>query len=266
MANYMKSEFYRILHGRTIYLLTLALTSLLVLMNVVLFLFMTYAPGFYYGTVRFSFIWPISDMQAFFIGGFLVVMLLSSDEYKNGVMKNAVAGGIGRTQIFLGKCIVYGLTAAGSAAVILAGFIVSAQILLGGNSATPLDSVYPLQMMLTGTVANLPFSLASVVLTVTLCQFFQKESQVSILWLTVISLIPMTVRMLGYKIPICARIAEWMPWNFMSTQVKVMFSDPQMEALWMHPQGFLKCIIVGVIGIVLFGAAGIIGFRKKDIP
>ena len=84
--------------------------------------------------------------------------------------------------------------------------------------------------------------------------------------LTVISLIPMTVRMLGYKIPICARIAEWMPWNFMSTQVKVMFSDPQMEALWMHPQGFLKCIIVGVIGIVLFGAAGIIGFRKKDIP
>ena len=266
MANYMKSEFYRILHEKTIYLLTFVIMGLAVFVNVVLYLFSTLTPQFRYGTVRFVFGLLITDMQFFYIGALLVVMFLSSDEYKNGVLKNAVAGGIGRTQIFLGKCIVYGLTAAGSAAVILAGFIVSAQILLGGNSATPLDSVYPLQMMLTGTVANLPFTLASVVLTVTLCQFFQKESQVSILWLTVISLIPMTVRMLGYKIPICARIAEWMPWNFMITQVKVMFSDPQMEALWMHPQGFLKCIIVGVIGIVLFGAAGIIGFRKKDIP
>ena len=82
MANYMKSEFYRILHGRTIYLLTLAMASIPVLMNVVLFLFAANAPGFYYGTVRFSMIWPISDMQVFYIGGFLIVMLLSSDEYK----------------------------------------------------------------------------------------------------------------------------------------------------------------------------------------
>ena len=46
MANYMKSECYRILHEKTIYLLTLTMASLLVLMNVVLYLFSAYGPGF----------------------------------------------------------------------------------------------------------------------------------------------------------------------------------------------------------------------------
>ena len=266
MANYMKSEFYRILHEKTIYLLTLSIMGLAVSINVVLYLFSALTPEFRYGTLRYVFGLMITGMQLFYIGAMLVVMFLSSDEYKNGVLKNAVAGGIGRVQIFLGKCIVYGLTATGSAAVILAGFIVSAQVLLGGNSASPLESIYPLRVMLMGVAANLPFSLATVVLTVSLYQFFQKESEVSILWLIIISLIPIAVRLLGYKIPICARIAEWLPWNNMSTQVYVSFSNPQMEALWMHPQGFLKCIIVGVVGIAVFGAVGLIGFRKKDIP
>lgn len=266
MTNYMKSEFYRILHEKTIYLLTLAIMGLAVFINVVLYLFSTLTPDFPYGTVRYVFGLLITCMQFFYIGAMLVVMFLSSDEYKNGVLKNAVAVGVGRIQIFLGKCIVYGIIATGSAAVILAGFIVSAQVLLGGNSAGPSDSIYPLQVMLVGAVANLPFSLASAVLTISLYQFFQKESQVSMLWLIVIALVPIALEVLGIRIPICERIAEWMPWNFMSTQVNVAFSNPQMDVLWMEPQGFLKCVIVGVVGIVVFGAAGVIGFRKKDIP
>lgn len=266
MANYMKSEFYRILHEKTIYLLTLSIMGLAVLGNVALYLFLTLTPEFRYGTVHYVFGLLITSMQFFYIGAMLVVMFLSSDEYKNGVLKNAVAGGIGRVQIFLGKCIVYGIIATCSAAVILAAFIVSAQVLLGGNSAALTDSLYPLQVMLMGVAANLPFSLASVVLTVSLYQFFQKESEVSILWLIVICLIPIAVQLLGYKIPICARIAEWMPWNYTSTEVNVSFSNPQIEALWMYPQGFLKCIIAGAVGIAVFGAAGLIGFRKKDIP
>jgi len=265
MANYMKSEFYRILHGRTIYLLTLALTSLLVLMNVVLFLFMTYAPGFYYGTVRFSFIWPISDMQVFFIGGFLVVMLLSSDEYKNGVMKNAVAGGMNRIHIFIGKCIVYGIVAMISAAVILAVYILTTYALLEADFSVPLESTLPLKVLLTGAAANLPFSLASIVLTVALNQIFQKEIQVSIGWASVTYLIPLAVRLLGMQLPLCARIARWLPWNFLSTEVSVAFGSMQMDALWMHPEGFLKEMIVGAVGILLFGAVGICGIRKKDI-
>lgn len=265
MANYMKSEFFRILHGRTIYLLTLVMASLLVLMNVVLFLFSANAPGFPYGTVRFSFINLISDMEVFYLGALLVVMLLSSDEYKNGVLKNAVAGGTSRIHIFIGKCIVYGIVSIISAAVILAVYIFTTYALLETDFSVPMESMFPLKVLLTGTAANLPFSLASVVLTVALGQIFQKEIQVSISWAAVMYLIPLAVRLLGIQIPLCARIARWLPWNFLSTEVSVSFSSMQMEALWMHPEGFLREMIVGAVGILLFGTWGILGIRRKDI-
>lgn len=265
MANYMKSEFYRILHGRTIYLLTLAMASLLVLMNVVLYLFSAFAPGFYYGTLRFSFIMLISEMEVFYVGAFLVVMLLSSDEYKNGVLKNAVAGGMNRVHMFIGKCIVYGITAMASAALILAVYIFTAYALLEVDFSVPMESTLPLRVLLAGVAANVPFSLASVILTTALCQIFQKEIQAGIGWAVIMYLTPMAFRLLGFQIPVCARIAGWMPWGFVKTEVSVAFSSMQMEALWMHPEGVLKELIAGAVGIILFGAVGIWGVRKRDI-
>ncbi|MEZ3471153.1 MAG: hypothetical protein K1W40_23090, partial [Schaedlerella sp.] len=197
--------------------------------------------------------------------GCLVVMLLSSDEYKNGVMKNAVAGGMNRIHIFIGKCIVYGIVAMISAAVILAVYILTTYALLEADFSVPLESTLPLKVLLTGAAANLPFSLASIVLTVALNQIFQKEIQVSIGWASVTYLIPLAVRLLGMQIPLCARIARWLPWNFLSTEVSVAFGSMQMDALWMHPEGFLKEMIVGAVGIFLFGALGIWGIHKKDI-
>lgn len=265
MANYMKSEFYRIFHDKTIYLITLITTALAVLYNVVHYLALTWLTAFPYGNVRFVLSMLITGMQIFYTGALLVVMLLSTNEYRNGILKNAVASGMSRVQIFVGKCVVYGSVATLSAAVILTGFISTAYALLGWNPAVPLESVWPLQVLLTGAAANLPFSLASVVLTVALCQMFQKESQVYIIWVLIICVIPMSVQILGLKIPLLARIAQWMPWNYMKTQVSVSFLNRQMDALWMHPDGFLKCVAAGAAGIIIFGAAGILGFRKKDI-
>ncbi len=265
MANYIKSEFYRILHDKTIYVFTLVMTALTVFLNLVLYLFQTFTPEFRYGNTNYTFSLLIGSMQLFYIGAFLVAAFLSSDEYKSGVLKNVVAGGIGRIQILLGKCIVYGITATASAAVILMGFIGSAQMLLGWNPAVPVDAVHPLRVLLLGTAANLPFSLACVVLAVSLYQLLRIESQVYVIWISTICLIPIAINLLGLRIPLCAQIAGWMPWNFLKTGLDVSFNSPHMDALWMHPQGFWKCIVAGVIGIVLFGAVGVIGFRNKDI-
>lgn len=265
MGNYMKSELYRIFHARTIYFLTAVLAVLAVFVNVVLYLFRVNTTRFPYGSVRFSFSNLITGMQIFYIGAMLVVMLLSVDEYKNGILKNAIAGGLSRTHIFVGKCIVYSITAMGSAAVILAAYISTAYGLLEYDPAVAQESSLPLQILLTGAAANLPFSLAAVILTVALSQIFKKESQVCILWALIIYLIPTAIQILGLKIPLCAQIAGWLPWNFLQTEVNATFSSRQMDALWMYPEGFLKLMIVGAVGIILFGAAGIAGFRKKDI-
>lgn len=261
----MKSEFYRILHGKTIYLFTLVLAGFATAYNVISYLFLVRTPDFPYGNVKFALMQPITGMQIFYIGALLVVMFLSADEYKYGVLKNVVANGMSRSGIFIGKSIVYGITAACSAAVILAAFISSAYGLLEWNPAVPLESTIPLHVLLVGAASNLPFSLACIVLTVMLNQLLNKENLVYIVWVSVVCLIPMAFQLLGFKISFCARIAGWMPWNFLSTEVYASFSSPRMDALWMHPEGFLKLMVVGVVGIVLFGAVGIAGFRKKDI-
>lgn len=265
MANYMKSEFYRILHDKTIYLFTLVLAGFAAAYNVISYLFLVRTPDFQYGTVRFAFIQLITSMGVFYFGAWMIVMFLSTDEYKHGVQKNAVACGISRSSIFIGKCIVYGVTAASSAAVILAVFISTAYGLLQWEPAVPMDAAIPLRILLVGAAANVPFSLASVVLAVALLQIFQRENIVYIGWLSVVCAIPAVFRVLGYKIPLYARIAGWMPWNFLSMEVYASFSSPRMDALWMHPEGLLKLMIVGAVGIALFGAVGITGFRKKDI-
>ncbi len=267
MANYMKSEFYRIFHEKTIYLITLVATALAVLCNVAHYLVLTRAPAFSYGSVRFVLSILITGMQIFYIGALLVVMLLSSDEYKNGVLKNAVAGGISRIQIFVGKCVVYGTVATLSASVILIGFISTAYGLLEWNPAAPFESIWPLQVLLTGAAANLPFSLATVVLAVALRQMFQKESLVYMIWTLIICVLPMALLALALVLrnPLLARAAQWMPWNYMKTQVSVSFLNQKMDALWMYPDGCFKCVAAGAAGILIFGAAGILGFRKKDI-
>ena len=53
MANYIKSEFYRIFHDKAIYLITLITTALAVLYNVVHYLALTWLTSFPYGNVRF---------------------------------------------------------------------------------------------------------------------------------------------------------------------------------------------------------------------
>lgn len=266
MTNYMKSEFYRILHGKTIYVMTLSITALAILINVVLYLCSIQTAPFRYGNIRYAFILMITSMQLFYIGALMVVMCLSSDEYRNGALKNAVAGGISRTHIFIGKCIVYGITATCSAAVILTVFISSAYALLEFDPAVPMESTQPLEVLLTGVAANLPFSLACVVLTVALCQMFKKEGYVYMAWYSIIWLIPQACQILGFKVPLLARIAQWMPWNFLRTQVSAAFDSQPMDAIWMHPEGFQKHMIAGAVGILLFGAVGLVGFRRKDIP
>ena len=83
MLNYLKSEFYRILHGREIYSATAALAGLTVLMNLVLFAFDRLTPDFPYATVTFSLNMMTGSMPMLLMAGLIIVLFLFSDEYKN---------------------------------------------------------------------------------------------------------------------------------------------------------------------------------------
>lgn len=259
MLNYIKSEFYRILHGKAIYAVTLVLTALTIVLNATLCGFGSMDGEFPYATAHYTFTSLIGSMYIFFYAALIIVSLLTSEESKNGTLKNVVAGGISRSQIFLGKCVVCGAMAFLSGAVVMTGFIVSAYLLLEW------DASFALEVLLKGTAANLPASFAALILAVALYCIVQREMQVILLWLGVIVGIPMVSFFLGLKMEIFSKIAEWMPWNYLRYEVGFTFLENRIQALWMEPQGMARCLIAGSVGMVVFLLIGMIGIRKKDI-
>ena len=155
MLNYMKSELYRIVHGRELYLFT-GVPCAIVLASSVLLWAMASTPDFPYATVRFSLSNLISMLPSLFLLAGLLVWVLFADDRKDGTFKNAVADGCSRRDLFVGKCLVSTGLGLASMTVILAVYVGSAVLLLEG----PADAV---SILLKGVAAALPFTVACVV-------------------------------------------------------------------------------------------------------
>ena len=152
MLNYTKSELYRIVHGRELYLFTGVLCAIVLLSSVLLWA-MASTPDFPYATVRFSLSNLISMLPSLFLLAGLLVWVLFADDRKDGTFKNAVADGCSRRDLFVGKCLVSTGLGLASMMVILAVYVGSAVLLLEG----PADAV---PILLKGVAAALPFTVA----------------------------------------------------------------------------------------------------------
>lgn len=133
MLNYVKSEWYRIVHGRELYLFTGALCAIVLAGNVLLWVMST-TPDFPYATVRFSMSNLISMLTLLFFMAGLLVWVLFADDRKDGTFKNAIVHGCSRRDLFVGKCLVATALGLCVMAVVLAVYVGSAVLLLEGST------------------------------------------------------------------------------------------------------------------------------------
>lgn len=257
MRNYIKSEWYRIFHSREIYVITAVCSGLLLLLNIVMILFTVYDPAFPWANARFAFNNLTAMLNVLMFMGVLLVYVLFANEKQNGTMKNAVAYGISRRCIFLGKCLVCTGAALVSMIAILLVLIVSSALMLEG------PVLLPLQKMLEGIGAALLSAIASLILGVVLHDAFSKEFVGGLLWYAVLFFIPKLMALLGLKYEAMRRIARWLPGNFLSSEV--VANTNRYQCLWNTPEGLFRCIFAGVAGIVIFGAAGLYLAEKREI-
>lgn len=257
MINYIRSEFYRILHTKEIYLFNLLLTAGVLALNGGIHAAAATLPNIRYANVKFVLSFLTGSMDFLFIAGAVLAVLLFSGNRKNGVMKNAVAYGMSRTSLFFGKCIVSFVMALASMVLLTAVYIVSAILLLEGPAQPYVE------LMLEGIAANLPFAAAALILAVAFIQFFEKELIVGLAWMAVIYLIPSICYSTGFQFKTMAEIAAWMPRNYLMTEVTAGMNG--YACLWSEPEGAAKCVIAGVIGIVVFLSLGILINRRKEI-
>ena len=258
MRNYIKSEWYRVTHTPTIYVFTGVLSGLTLLMNLVLWASDKTESAFLYGTVAFSLSNLVWMMQMLFYVGMILVYLLFADDKKNGSLKNSIAFGISRTEIFLGKCVVSTVVSLISLAVILAVYLGSAVLLL-----KPGVEPKAVEITLQGVACVIPMAIASEVLGIAFCSFFQKEVVAGIDWFAVMVGIPQICFILGLKFESWAKVAAWMPHNYLSREITVNMSG--WNCLWQTPEGVAKCLISGFIGLIVFLAFGLLVSKKQEV-
>lgn len=256
MLNYMKSEWYRIVHGRELYLFTGALCAIVLAGNVLLWA-MSSTPDFPYATVRFSMSNLISMLTLLFFMAGLLVWVLFADDRKDGTFKNAIVHGCSRRDLFVGKCLVATTLGLGAMAVVLAVYVGSAVLLLEG----PAEAVF---ILLKGVAAALPFTVACIVLGVAVCSALPKTITAFLVWLAIVSIVPGVLGVIGMGVEPVARLASWLPANFFASEVAINQSG-LAQFLWDTPAGLAKCLIAGFSGIAVFGVVGLWRASKAEL-
>lgn len=258
MRNYIKSEWYRVTHTPTIYVFTGVLSGLTLLMNLVLWVSDKTEATFPYGTTAFSLSFSACSMAIIFVVGAILAGLLFAEDKKNGSLKNSIAFGISRTEIFLGKCVVSTVVSLISLAVILTVYMGSAVLLL--EPGVEPNAVW---ITLQGVVCVIPMAVASEVLTLALCIVFRMEVVVGLNWYLYMVAIPEICFYIGLKFEIWAKIAAWMPFNYLSREVMINMSG--WNCLWQTPEGVAKCLISGFVGLIVFLVFGLMVCKKQEV-
>lgn len=256
MRNYIKSEWYRIFHGKEVYIMTAILSGLVLLMNLINAFSKHMIPNFKYGTVRFSLNTLTSVPFSMVVLGCLMGALLLIDDRKNGVLKTVISYGISRREILISKCIIGFFSALIVMLVVLAVYTGSAFLLLDN------PEWLPLREMLSAIGASLPSAAASLVCTLVLGSLLQKDMHIVIWWFVIYYGIPLITFLLGLKVNLFEKIASWMPYHFLRIEVAVSMNSYQ--CLWDTPEGLARCLIAGVLGIVVFLSFGIWKFGKQE--
>ena len=256
MLNYMRSEWYRIMHGREIYLFTGVLCAVVLAANVLLFA-MSFTPDFPYATVRFSMSNLISMLPMLFYLAGLLVWILFADERKDGTLKNAIVHGCSRRDLFLGKCVIVTVLGFVSMMVIMAVYVGSAVLLLEGST----EAVF---ILLKGVASALPFTVACIVLGIAVCAVLPKSTVGFLVWMAVVSIVPSALNMIGLAVEPVGALASWLPVNFFTNEVAINQSG-LAQFLWDTPAGLAKCLIAGFSGIAIFGAVGLWRAAKVEL-
>ena len=257
MANYLKSEWYRVCRSKVVLVFTLIFAGVTLAGNILLSVIGSTDPEFFYNTVRFSLSNLLAMMVAlFFIAGVLITRLHPND-LGNGIIKNAVMGGMPRWQLFTAKTLVGIGVGLVSMAVILLVYIGSAVLLLKGPSTEII------LILLGGVAAALPSIIAVVILAIVCLHVFSNASWSFFLWLSIVFVVPTIFQVLGLYFEPLALVASWLPTNFFQNEVMITLSSH--EVLWETSSGLAKCLIAGTGFSLLFFAAGLWQAKRIEL-
>lgn len=249
MLNYIRSELYRATHTRPCYVMTAVLVLGILAFNLVLHFWGSGAD--YYGHTSFSYVFSISEPWLYMVCGAVVAALLYEGRSKNGNLKNSLACGLSRSQLFVGQCLTALLIATIMMVIVVAVWAASAELLLAHTDFWTLGD------FLCSVAAAYPLAIASLVSIIPFFLLFRRDLTAVAGWLLIWNVAPALFAGLGLKFSWASRLASWMPKNFLSFDSVVRW--------WAEPMILEKALISAFIGILVFGLLGVVLWRKRDL-
>lgn len=254
MLNYIKSEICRVTHTKEMYLTTGILASLAVLLQVLLYFF-----GGPYRNTSFSYSNLVSSPMLFgFMGGMVVIFLYEGGR-RNGNLKNTVAAGVPRTKIFAGQCVVALLAATVVMVVVVAVWILGAEMLLPKEGPVQLSDLL-MEIPMVYLIAA-----AGLVSGVLFLEFFDKSGTSILVWLSVWIFVPKLLMYLGFRFDMVYDLALWMPANFFDITNGANVNTRECLTAWDTAEGAARCLISGLAGTAVFGILGMKLLKKRDL-
>lgn len=230
--------------------------ALMLAMNLVLWYTGSITPNFRYGSTTFPF-----SMLVYggFQMAFLLIIGLCSNlfgaEFKNRTIINSIAYGCSREMLFFGKLIVTLICCALTLVLVEGTLIGSAYLLLEDGGIEALKS------LMRATIACLPGYICGACAAVAFFYTFGSDLKGIWAWLIVFIGVPSVTSILGLKFETIATMDKWLVYNLFGETAPA----PAYGMIWDTAEGFRRCILAGVMGIIVFIIVGIIGVRKKEV-
>ena len=275
MLNYIHAELYRIMRRPGIYVTTTLLCACAIALNCFLAFFDWEAYGANNALTGISYAGFISSARFFMIMGAVIPGILYTNPRKYSDLKNTVAFGTSRVEIFFGKCIVGILLSTFVLAVLLAVWIGSAELLLAHSDLPTVRD------LLTMVLSLYLIACANVITIVLLMELIVRDIFTAIAWAAIWCILPTILNTLGMRFDLLAEIANWMPYEFLQQSItetttiasgevlagtwSVNVSEPTTTFLWCTSEGLAKCLISGIVGTLFFSLAGIFMLRRRDL-
>lgn len=252
MMNYIKSEFYRVLKIRNLFIL-IGICGALMMGLVFALKYFGRSPDFPYSNTRFALSNLYGMMNYMLMAAVVFSIFMYDNEEKQHTIKHSVAFGIPRHVIFIGRFMVQAVVCIFTYLILVGIYTALCYALLRHENVGELDTLIRVSI---GSFTSLLAALA-------IAHFFlmlMESQSVAMVWtVAILVVLPGIGNLLGRKVDLVEKLMKFFPLNIVSWGGPLVFVDGNATTV------ILKCFLIGGLWVVGFLMAGIVRFQSKEL-
>ncbi|MFX0548530.1 ABC transporter permease [Hathewaya histolytica] len=250
MRNYIKSEFYRIIHRRYYHLSVLIYIVLSIIGSLTLKFWGTKITTNPFLT-SMNFLTITIVVSPFVLYSFQDIVL--GDELKHNTLNNAVASGISRSKIILSKIITTAAVSMLFSIIVIVVHILMSVALFGVNE----EGIRSISQYSIAYLSAIPLWMGFIAFYNVVCTIIQNQVIAGITIFTVVFITPKATQLITYFKPKLSIIHELQPYSVLKRLIKLLDMKNISSIDW-----FTVCFGLGFF--IISTSVAIIGFRKRD--